>query len=134
MSGERSFLDTNILLYLYSADDLKARQAEALVRAGGVVSVQVLNELASVLRRKFKYSWAEINHVLGVTERLLEVEPLTLDGHRVGRALAARYSLSVYDAMIVAAAQQSGCRVLYSEDMQHGLKVSVQLRIENPFL
>jgi predicted nucleic acid-binding protein len=134
MSVERSFFDTNILLYLHSADTVKADRAEALVRAGGVIGIQVLNEMTSVLRRKLGYSWAEVNHVMDLTERLLQVEPLTLDVHRQGRVLAARYSLSVYDAMIAAAALQADCRVLYSEDMQHGLQLGPQLRVENPFL
>lgn len=134
MSGERAFLDTNILLYLHSADAFKADRAEALLRAGGIVSVQVLNELTNVLRRKLAYPWSDVNHVLALTEQLLQVEPITLDVHRQGRALAARYSLSVYDAMIVAAALQAGCDVLYSEDMQHGLEVESGLRIVNPFL
>lgn len=74
MSVERSFFDTNILLYLHSADTVKADRAEALVRAGGVVGIQVLNEMTSVLRRKLGYSWTEVNHVLYLTERLLQVE------------------------------------------------------------
>ena len=134
MSGDRRFLDTNILLYLHSADRVKADRAEELLRAGSIVSVQVLNELTSVLRRKLSYSWPEVNHVLDVTERLLRVEPLTLNVHRQGRTLAARYSLSIYDAMIVAAALQADCQVLYSEDMQHGLELGRALRIVNPFL
>ncbi|MEX0738990.1 MAG: PIN domain-containing protein [Pseudohongiella sp.] len=133
MSAEHRFLDTNILLYAHSADTVKADRAEELLRVGGLVSVQVLNELTHVLRRKLRYSWAEINHVLDVTERLLQVEPLTLDVHRQGRALATRYSLSVYDAMIIAAALQADCEMLYSEDMQHGLQIG-SLRIVNPFL
>lgn len=134
MSAGRTFLDTNVLLYLHSSDAVKAVRAEELIRLGGLISVQVLNELTHVLRRKLRYSWSELNHVLDVTERLLQVEPLTLDVHRQGRALATRYSLSVYDAMIVAAALQADCDVLYSEDMQHGLQLGPDLRIINPFL
>ena len=51
----------------------------------------------------------------------------------VGRALAERYGLSVYDAMIVATALIAGCTTLWSEDMQNGLLVEGQLRIMNPF-
>lgn len=134
MTEERRFFDTNILLYVHSADAAKAERALELLRDGGVVSVQVLNELAHVLRRKSQYAWPEVNHVLDITARLLQVEPLTLDVHQQGRALAARYSLSVYDAMIVAAALQADCQVLYSEDMQHGFQPGPALRVENPFL
>jgi len=134
MSGEQRFLDTNILLYLHSADETKAERALELVREGGLISVQVLNELTHVLRRRSGYSWPEINHVLDVTEGLLQVVPLTLEIHRKGRALATRYSLSFYDAMIVAAALQADCQVLYSEDMQHRFKPAPTLRVVNPFL
>jgi predicted nucleic acid-binding protein len=53
--------------------------------------------------------------------------------HERGRLVAQRYGLSVYDAMIVAAALESGCETLFSEDMQNGLLVDQQLRIRNPF-
>ncbi|HBX38900.1 MAG TPA: VapC toxin family PIN domain ribonuclease [Pseudohongiella sp.] len=134
MREERRFLDTNVLLYLHSADVSRADQAESLVRAGGVISVQVLNELTSVLWRKFSYSWVEIDQFLNAMEQLLEVQPLTLDIHRQGRSLAARYGFNPYDAMIVAAAQNSDCHTLYSEDMQNGMVVDSSLRIINPFV
>ncbi|ALO46389.1 PIN domain-containing protein [Pseudohongiella spirulinae] len=133
MSEERSFLDTNVLLYLHSADSRKADTAEALIAAGGIVSVQVLNELTHVLRRKLLYSWQEVNHVLDLMERLLQVVPLTQEVHRQGRLLATRYSLSVYDAMIVAAAMHADCDVLYSEDMQSGQQFNGAMRLVNPF-
>lgn len=133
MSEERSFLDTNVLLYLHSADSRKADTAEALIEAGGIVSVQVLNELTHVLRRKLLYSWQEVNHVLDLTERLLQVVPLTQEIHRQGRLLATRHSLSVYDAMIVAAAMHAGCDLLYSEDMQNGQQFNGAMRLVNPF-
>ena len=54
-----SFFDTNVLIYLASNDAAKADRAEAVVREGGAVSVQVLNEIANVARRKMKLSWQE---------------------------------------------------------------------------
>jgi predicted nucleic acid-binding protein len=61
------------------------------------------------------------------------VEDLAVQTHDVGRALAERYGLSIYDAMIVASALVAGCTTLWSEDMQDGLVVEGQLRIVNPF-
>jgi predicted nucleic acid-binding protein len=60
MSATETFVDTNVLLYLLSGDASKADRAETLVGAGGVISVQVLNEFASVASRKLGMSWAEI--------------------------------------------------------------------------
>ena len=129
-----AFLDTNVLLYLVSSDAAKADRAEALLAAGGVVSVQVLNEFANAGRRKARLEWSEIVDILGLIRRQCRVLGLTAELHDRGIALARRLSLSVYDAMIVAAALESGAGRLYSEDMQHGLRVERALTIVNPFM
>jgi predicted nucleic acid-binding protein len=63
---------------------------------------------------------------------LCAVVPVVEDTHIRGLALAARYGLSVYDGIIVAAAQLAGCRTLYTEDMHDGLVID-QLTIRNPY-
>lgn len=128
-----SFIDTNILLYLLSPNAAKANRAEEVLRGGGRISVQVLNEMANVMRRKLSMPWHEINDVLSLIRSICPAEPLTLEVHDRGRLVAERWSLSVYDGMIAAAALLSGCDILYSEDMQHDLLIDEQLRIQNPF-
>jgi predicted nucleic acid-binding protein len=96
--------------------------------------VQVLNEIANVARRRAHRSWPEINAFLGEIKALLTVLPLTQEMHEGGLMIAERYRLSVYDAMIVAAAVQGGFDTLWTEDMQHGLLVQGRLRVRNPFL
>ncbi|MGA8281305.1 MAG: PIN domain-containing protein, partial [Desulfobacterales bacterium] len=126
MPAPEVFIDTNIVLYLLSADTDKADRAEATLRAGGLINVQVLNEVANVMRRKLAMSWIEINEVLALIRSLCPAEPLTVETHDRGRLIAERYGLSVYDAMIVAAALLGGCKTLYSEDMQDGLVIDRQ--------
>ena len=133
MPVPKAFIDSNILLYLLSADADKANRAEEIVRAGGLISVQVLNEITSVARRKLAMSWVEINEVLTLIRSICPTDPLTIKTHDRGRLVAERYGLSVYDAMIVAAALLAGCKTLYSEDMQDGLLIDHQLHICNPF-
>jgi len=133
MPDPKVFIDTNILLYLLSADHDKADRAELIVQAGGLISVQVLNEMANIAFRKLAMSWREINEVLSLIRLLCPTVPLTIETHDRGRLVAERYGLSVYDAMIVAAALLGGCETLYSEDMQNGLLIDQQLRICNPF-
>ena len=128
-----SFFDTNALLYLVGSDHAKAERAEALVAEGGAISVQVLNEFANVGRRKMQLAWPDLLAILDTLRDLLEVRGLTLDVHLSGLALAERHRLSVYDAMIVASALDAGSSILWSEDMHHGLVVSEQLSIRNPF-
>lgn len=128
-----SFIDTNILLYLLSPSAAKANRAEEVLRGGGRISVQVLNEMASVMRRKLSMPWHEVNDVLSLIRSICPVEPLTLEVHDRGRLVAERWGLSVYDGMIAAAGLFAGCDILYSEDMQHDLLIDEQLRIQNPF-
>ena len=128
-----SFLDTNVLLYLASGDSRKADRAERLVAAGGTINVQVLNEFTSVARRKMQLPWEETAAFLSLVRTLLHIVPMTLEVHEVGIAMAKRHGFAIYDAMIVAAALLSGCDILWSEDMQHGLLIETRLRIANPF-
>jgi predicted nucleic acid-binding protein len=128
-----SFFDTNVLLYVASDDIAKANRAETLIGEGGTISVQVLNEVANVARRKMRLSWAETRTMLAIFRNLLPVRPMTVDIHEAGLALAECYGLSVYDAMIAAAALDAGCDTLWSEDMQDGMVLEGRMRIINPF-
>jgi predicted nucleic acid-binding protein len=128
-----SFFDTNVLVYLASSDAAKADRAEVILARGGAISVQVLNELANVARRKMQMSWDETHAFLNMLRSMLTVHPLTVETHETGLRLAERYGLSTYDAMIVASALDAGCDTLWSEDMQHGMALDEGLRIVNPF-
>ena len=128
-----NFFDTNVLVYLASGDAAKANRAEAIVAAGGSISVQVLNELANVARRKMQMSWDETHALLDGLRGLLTVHPITVETHDAGLRIAERYGLSIYDSMIAASALDAGCDTLWSEDMQHGMKLDEGLRIANPF-
>ncbi|HTZ68614.1 MAG TPA: PIN domain-containing protein [Roseiarcus sp.] len=128
-----SFFDTNVLVYLASDDAEKADRAEAIVREGGAISVQVLNEIANVARRKMKLSWQEARGFLSSLRGLLTIHSVTIDTHELGLALAERYQLRIYDALIAASALLAECDRLWSEDMQDGMAIDNRLRIVNPF-
>jgi predicted nucleic acid-binding protein len=132
MSADEVFFDSNVLVYLTDTASGKAALTEDLLASGGTISVQVLNEFANTARRKIKLSWAETHDFLETFRATLRTVPLTLEMHTRGLALAERYGLSVYDGMIVAAAQLAGCTTLYSEDMHNGLVIN-QLTIRNPY-
>jgi predicted nucleic acid-binding protein len=133
MGAAERFFDTNVLLYLLSADEAKADRAEAELSGGGVVSVQVLNEFASVTSRKLSMSVAEARESLAVIRAVCRVVPVTEATHDKGLEIVERYGLAVYDAMIVASALLAGCEVLLSEDMQDGQVLDGRLTVRNPF-
>jgi predicted nucleic acid-binding protein len=132
MSGTNPFLDTNMLLYLLSADSRKADRAEQLLAAGGTISVQVLNEFASVASRRLALSIPEIREILSAVRNTCAVEALSHETHDRALDLVERYQMSFYDGLIVAAALMAKCDTLYTEDMQDGQRIEA-LTIRNPF-
>jgi predicted nucleic acid-binding protein len=141
MSAARHFLDTNIFVYTFDRGAPgKARRAnglvsEALATGAGIISFQVAQEFVAAARKPFQtpMSFEQIERYWHTTLR-----PLLLVHASPGlfvRALdlARRDQLSWYDSLIVAAAIQGGCEILYSEDMQHGHRFG-DLVVQNPFL
>jgi predicted nucleic acid-binding protein len=131
--GRRVFYDSNVILYGVSTDAERVLRVRDLLALRGTVSVQVLNELANVGRRKMAMSWDEIDEMIRPLRSSLEIVPVTETTHELGVKLARRHRLAVYDGMIVAAALLADCDVLYSEDLHSGLLVDGRLRIANPF-
>jgi predicted nucleic acid-binding protein len=127
------FFDANVLVYLYSSEPQKAARARSLLASGGTVSVQVLNEFASVVHRKFKVPWDEVREALTAIRANVDVMPLTVEIHERGLAVAERYGFELFDAMLVSAALISGAGIMYSEDMQDG-QVIGGVTIRNPFV
>lgn len=135
----RTFIDTNVLIY-WVDDSQRADMVEQLLAGDSVISVQVLNEFANVLRRKRGMPLADVKVLCDTLIDTCEVYDLSVRTHQTALALMARYSLSLFDANIVAAAGLSGCAVLCSEDMQDGLNIhfpdpvqAQALSIRNPF-
>ena len=127
-----SFFDTNVLLYLASGDAVKADRAEEIVLRGAI-SVQVLNEIANVACRKMQLPWQDMHTFLTTIRALVTVHPVTIETHETGLTLAERYTLSIYDALITAAALRAECDTLWSEDLQDGKVIGERLHVANPF-
>jgi len=129
---DRIFLDTNILVYALLDEGIKQQTALELLQSGCVISTQVLNEFAQVARKKAKLEWQEITELSSAIQSLTEIIPLDLAIHNRALTIAASYGYSFYDSLIIAAASETGCNVLVSEDMQSSQKIS-NLTISNPF-
>ena len=133
MKGTERFIDTNVLLYLFSSDEAKADRAEETLARGGVLSVQVLNEFASVASHKLKMSIAEIREALATVRVLCKIVPVSEDTHDLGLQIAERYRMSIYDSMVLASALLARCKAVLSEDLQDGQIIEGRLEIQNPF-
>jgi predicted nucleic acid-binding protein len=137
----RAFLDTNIFVYAVDhGSGKKQAAAEALIgrmieRKTGVVSYQVIQEFLNVALKKFTvpFKVEQARLYLGAVFRpLFAVQP-SLALYSEALDIRSRHRLSWYDSVIVAAAVEAGCTVLYTEDLKHGAKIN-GVRIENPFL
>jgi predicted nucleic acid-binding protein len=129
---DRIFLDTNIVVYALLDEGIKQQTALELLQSACVISTQVLNEFAQVARKKAKLEWQEITELSNAIQSLTEIIPLDLAIHNRALTIATSYGYSFYDSMIVAAALESECNLLISEDMQDGQRIE-SLMINNPF-
>jgi predicted nucleic acid-binding protein len=128
------FFDTNILVYAHSVRDDRTAIARQVLLEGGVVSVQVLNEFASVARAKLGFTWPQVQEAINSILILCpNPRALSLDTHLRALEISKRYGFSIWDGLIVAAAIEAKCSTLLTEDLQHG-QVVEGLRVENPFL
>lgn len=133
----RCFVDTNVLIY---ADDLSAGakqdRARELIREmmrnkTGVLSLQVLQEYFAVATRKLGLSATSVRRRIELVSRLdvvlLGVEDVlaAIDLHRL-------HTFSIWDALVIRAALNAGCRILYSEDLQEGQRIQ-GMEVVNPF-
>lgn len=135
------FLDTNILAYRFDLAALKKKEiadrliTDALETQHGIISTQVVQEFVNLALRKFArpMNVAECREYLQTV--LLPLCRYYPSNSSYERALqiVEETGYHFYDALILAAAIESGCRTLYSEDLQHGRKVQ-GLTILNPFI
>lgn len=136
--SDRFFVDTNILMYAHdSAAGKKHERAKALVEdlwetRSGVVSTQVLQELAVNLRRKAKKP-LDAKATRDVVADYLAWQVVVNGGDSILEALdlESRYQVSFWDALVIQAAQVGGAEILYSEDLSHGQRYGSVL-VTNP--
>ena len=131
----KAFFDTNVLIYAVARDDPRSAQAEELLASGGVLSVQILNEFASVARRKILMSWSDVTEALDAFRVLCPSPlPITIEMHEAALKIAEKRGYNIYEALVVSAALEAGCAILYSEDLHDGQTIDRQLTIRNLFV
>jgi predicted nucleic acid-binding protein len=128
-----AFLDSNVLIYAFTTDP-RAATAQNLLERGCAISVQGLNEFATVARRKLAMGWDELRDALAAIRTVCPtILPVDLDTHTAALDIAERRGYALFDALVVASALRAGCKTLWSEDMQHGAVIDGRLTIANPF-
>jgi predicted nucleic acid-binding protein len=137
---DKFFLDTNILVYSFDTTSPSKREvAKDLIKnahkANGCISFQVIQEFLNVATRKFEVPLKTAdaqNYLTKILYPVCEVFPSeslyfsTLE-------IMEKWKFSFFDSMIIAAAMESECTILYSENLQHN-QIIFHLKIVNPFI
>jgi len=134
---DKVFLDTNILIYCYSVDEVNKQEIALNLlnrySENSLISTQVINELSNILFKKFKLSSVEIENTILEIDNYINIANFTLTTQIKALKIKDRYKLQFYDSLIIATAIENKCTILYSEDMQNGLILENVLTIINPF-
>ena len=135
MTMTKIAIDTNILIYCHlQEDECKRNVAHELLARVPVVSSQVVSEYLNVMKRLLKMSKIEILELCYQWMNHCHLKNVDRNTVKLAQQLIKKYDFQIFDAIIVSAALETGCKTLYSEDMHNGLVVEKQLTIINPFL
>ncbi|MDP3684232.1 MAG: PIN domain-containing protein [Ignavibacteria bacterium] len=137
----KSFFDTNLWIYLFLKSEDKGDQKKHTVvknlltrQPHIVISTQVLNEFSNVMLSKYRVASGVVSSYIESIISMAEIRLLTEHETIKALRLKSKFSISFYDALIVASALEANTDTLYSEDMQTGLSIENKLTIVNPFL
>lgn len=134
--SDRVFLDTNILVYAHTdLIAIKQSASQKLISSSvSFISTQVMQELANTLNRKFNHSWNDIEKVLADVSGNNHLHLNTDSTIKIACRIANDYKYSFYDSLIISAALECDCTILYSEDLNNGQVIEKKVKIVNPFL
>ncbi|MDR2595174.1 MAG: PIN domain-containing protein [Fibromonadaceae bacterium] len=130
----RIALDSNILIYNHSLDyENKRLIARDFFKENPIISSQVISEYINVMKRNFKMQKQELLYLCSLWLEKCSIQPVVLSTIKLAQNLINRYDFQIFDGIIIAAALEANCDILYSEDMQNGQIIENTLKIVNPF-
>jgi len=127
-------LDTNILIYLYDTSNINKRTTtEGLLVKNPIISSQVVSEYLNVSKRLLKISKQNLLDKCLLVFGYCIITPVIFETLTLARELIIKYDFQMFDSIIIAAALQADCTILYSEDLQSNQLIESRLSIINPF-
>ena len=136
MTGERIFLDTNIMIYAHSAQDpIKKQLAQQFILSNKyIISTHVIDEFYNKLDRKLKLPLAEVDDIIKLVLDYYPVVPIHDYTDRTALYLHQKYGYHFFDCLMLASSLEYDCKYIITEDMQHGQLIENSLTIFNPFI
>jgi predicted nucleic acid-binding protein len=132
---DKAFLDTNIIIYGYSCTEpiKKERVLNIFNSVNCIISTQVIQEFSNILHKKFSLDWNRILKAIAEISGSSFVVLNNMNTITHACKIADKYQYSFYDSLIISAALEVNCKILYSEDLQHGQLIENKIQIINPF-
>ena len=129
------FLDTNILVYLYSSTETEKRNISIsiLERYRCITSILALNEFCNVFIKKYNVPNDKIKDYIANISKSCHIKFINEQNVYKALEINTRYGYSYYDCLMLASALESGCGVILTEDMSGGQIIENKLEIVNPF-
>jgi predicted nucleic acid-binding protein len=129
MKDNKTF-DTNILVYAFGKqNDKRKHVAKDIISDCNIISLQVINETAYVLLRKFNFDIIEVEKVVRFVNRHFLISDLNMNIFEQTLKIADKYGFSFWDSMIIASALKNQCNILFSEDLNHGQMIESKLTL-----
>jgi len=132
---DKAFVDTNVLIYSYSETepDKKDMSLSILERKNIVINTQVINEFIWVMHRKYAVNIEQLKVLADRFWQKFEVALIKEGSISKALSIVKNHNYAYWDSLILAAALENNCSILYSEDMQDGQVIEERIRIINPF-
>lgn len=137
MNGKSIFIDTNVLIYAYSSDEVEKKLAVQMLLEKDqkvFISTQVINEFINVMRKKRSVPVNILQEVIKEIANIFSISLITVETINQALAISQRYKYSYFDSLIIASARENSCSILYSEDMHNKHLINDSLIILNPFV
>jgi predicted nucleic acid-binding protein len=131
--NDKIFVDSNIWLYLFDADQHKKNTVLRLLSENHTISTQVLSENANVCLKKLRMTEVIVSqHIQHLTSacHVVLLKPSTI---KMALQIKQNHQLSFYDSQILAAAIENQCNILLSEDLSEGATYESKVKVINPF-
>ena len=138
MSGEKVFFDTNILVYFVDGNDTRKQNiAQNLVKKAvqnrnGIISTQSLQEFFNVITKKCLCSKSDAKTLVEMFSEQFPVTQVSVPQIQGAIDICIKHGVSFWDSLILSSANDSGCTIVYSEDMNNGQTIE-GAKILNPF-
>jgi len=132
---DKVFIDTNVLIYLYSADEPDKRQKAISVfdNYDCITSTQVINEFCNVCIKKMGKNVKDVAAAISEIINACKLELVEIETINMALELHNRYNFSYFDCLMLASALNSNCKYIFTEDMSDSQVIYEKLKIVNIF-